>query len=311
MQLGAAEARGESPPAAARSPSGRLPNFLVIGAQKCGTTWLAEMLRQHPEVFTPARKELHYFNRKSNYAQGLAWYQQYFAEAGGHKAVGECTPNYLWVQEACPDSIPSLGLRLQRYDYANREVPRLVHEVCPDARLLVVLRNPVDRAISSHRHHIRMRRISPRSRILEVGGQFGIVSMGFYAEQLQAWEAYFPRDRFLVLIYEEDVRREPERALRRVFEHLEVDPEFKPGKIETRFNESSSDAYMFARYYAPRLTRRLFKAMPALERIRVPGMGVSNAERAELARVYAAEVDRLESHLGRRLDCWREERPAR
>ena len=291
---------------AGRALAGRQrPTFLVIGAQKCGTTWLAEMLRQHPDVFMPRQKELHYFNRKSNYAKGLEWYEAHFADARRQQAIGEATPNYIWVQEACPDRVPSLGIELERYDYANREAPKLVHAVYPDLRLLVVLRNPVARAISAFQHHIRMRRISPRSRILEEGGKFGILSMGFYTAQLEAWERYFPRNRFLVLIYEEDVQRAPDAALQRAFAHVGVDPTFTPEKIGTRFNERSSDAFMLARYYAPRLSRRLFRALPVLDRIPVPSMNVTTVEREELIRVFAPEVARLEVHLGRSLACWR------
>ena len=70
-------------------------NFLVIGAQKAGTTWLDDMLRQHPDVFTPPQKELHFFSKLSNFDKGLAWYCDHFSLLGDEKAVGECTPNYI------------------------------------------------------------------------------------------------------------------------------------------------------------------------------------------------------------------------
>jgi len=283
----------------------RDPNFLVIGAQKCGTTWLSEMLRQHPDVYTPGRKELHFFDRRENYERGIEWYRTHFGGATTERAIGECTPNYLWVQEACPTSIPGLDLPVKRYDEINAEIPRLVHEAYPDLRLIVVLRNPVDRAVSSFRHHIRMRRLPPRSNILEVGGELGILGMGFYTHQLLAWEKFYPRERFLVLIYEQDVRREPGSALRRTFEHIGVDPDFTPARTDTRFNARSSDAFMFARYYSPRLARAAFSVLPILNRLGIRGMGVSGAERRALSEVFAEETYLLERHLGRSLPEWR------
>ena len=74
-----------------------LPNLLIIGAQKCGTTWLARMLGQHPDVFM-AEEEIHFFDRAHNFARGTAWYESHFAAAAGQSAVGEKTPDYLWAE---------------------------------------------------------------------------------------------------------------------------------------------------------------------------------------------------------------------
>jgi len=65
------------------------PTFLLIGAQKAGTTWISAMLRAHPEVFVPRAKELHYFNLKENHARGMDWYLGQFGEYAGQKAIGE------------------------------------------------------------------------------------------------------------------------------------------------------------------------------------------------------------------------------
>ena len=73
------------------------PTFLVIGAQKCGTTWLAEMVSQHPEVAVGKVKELSFFNKIPNYRKGLKWYEDQFNVTGSTKAIGEFTPNYFWT----------------------------------------------------------------------------------------------------------------------------------------------------------------------------------------------------------------------
>ena len=284
----------------------RDPNFLVIGAQKSGTTWLAEMLRQHPDVFTSAKKELHFFDLKENYARGIDWYREQFAGATGQRAVGECTPNYLWVHELKPDVPADCPIEFHAHDEVNPDLPGLVHRHLPDAKFIVMLRDPVTRAVSGFHHNISMRRVSPRQRILEVGGRWGIVSMGFYHAHLTEWLRYFDRDRFLILIYEEDVKRGNELTLQRTFEHLGIDPEFEPTGIDQRFNKKSSDAYMALRYYSPRVARRLFRALPVLHELPVPDLSVNAEERAELRNVYRKDTAALEDLLGRRLTLWRD-----
>ena len=82
------------------APSGaRLPQFLIIGAQKAGTTWMHEMLGEHPDVFMPTPKELHFFDQRQVYDQGLEWYAGNYADAPADAILGEATPNYLWAAD--------------------------------------------------------------------------------------------------------------------------------------------------------------------------------------------------------------------
>jgi hypothetical protein len=107
----------------------RLPNFVIIGAPRSGTTSLAHSLSQHPEVFVTMQvKELHFFD--TNFDRGLDWYRQQFsgADAAAAKAAGEATPTYMYDETA---------------------MSRMA-ETVPDARLIAILRNPVDRAYSHY-----------------------------------------------------------------------------------------------------------------------------------------------------------------
>jgi len=288
-----------------------LPDYLLIGAQKCGTTWLAAMLSQHPEVFTPETKELHFFDRAARWARGPEWYASCFEGAEGAAAVGEATPNYLGVACAPPEDAvraferAGCTLRFEEYEDAPPDVVERIHALLPELRLIAMLRSPVDRAISSFYHHVRMRRIAPTRRILDAAGEWGILSIGFYHVHLQRWLARYARERLLVLLYEEDVQGDKEATLRRVFEHLGVDPGFAPAEAERRFNERSSDPWMFARYYSPSLARLAFRAVPALHGLPWPRLRVTPEERAVLADAYAGEIARLEELLGRSLDVWR------
>ena len=132
--------------------------FLVIGAQKSGTTWLFQMMRQHPEVAVAHPKEVDFFNRRANYEKGIDWYYTHFSTRSEHRAVGEVAPNCLWT-EVDRAEVPEVSLM--------PNAPALVHGHFPDLKLIVSLRDPVRRAISAYLHQIRAGRISPSSQITD------------------------------------------------------------------------------------------------------------------------------------------------
>lgn len=287
-----------------------LPNYLVIGAQKSGTTWLAAMLEQHPDVFASNPKEIHFFDLASNFARGLDWYASHFEGAGAALAIGEATPNYLGVDCELPAAAAAVlaasghPITLARYPDAPPDIARRIQSALPDLRLVAILRNPVDRAISAFYHHVRMKRIAPFRRILDTCGEHGILSMGFYHAHLQKWLELYPRERCLILVYEEDLLGEKHETLRRVYRHLGVRDDFKPREAERRLNERSSDPWMVASYYAPSLARRVFRAVPALHGLPWPDLSITESERQTLRATYLHERPLLENLLGRSLDCW-------
>lgn len=268
------------------------PNFLVIGAQKSGTSWLAQMIGQHPDVLTARRKEVLFFDKRYNYNKGIEWYRKQFPEHQGQKAIGEFTPNYLWT---------NLNEEEVQENESFPDVPRLVYEAYPTLKLIVTLRDPVQRAISAYHHHIRPGRVSPRSRILEAGRRFGIISMGYYHMHLTEWMRFFPPDRFLILIYEDDIVQNKEQTIARAFRFLDVDDGFVPENINTRYNFRNGHLYLHLRYYTPRLARKLKRTVPALMGLNVPKIRISQEEKETLARLYTDSNQELAQMLGRDL----------
>ena len=163
-----------------------LPNFLVIGAQRAGTSLLHQILAGHPEIYVPTqRKEIHFFDQY--FERGLDWYQSYFpapAEAGRYRAIGEVTPDYL----------------------ASPEVPAEIRRVLPEVRLVAILRNPVDRAYSWYQYARRSRNEQRDfRRFLEEDPT--ALEAGFYHRNLSRYLACFPRTQLHVMIYEDLVRQ--------------------------------------------------------------------------------------------------------
>ena len=115
---------------------------------KCATTWMAECLRRHPEAFVSTPKEVHFFTR--DYYKGFDWYLQHFKEADNSKAVGEYTVSYLCDENAAKRILESLG----------------------DVRILISLRDPVDRFWSAYRHYLRDGRLTGISDLPAPDGPF-------------------------------------------------------------------------------------------------------------------------------------------
>lgn len=218
------ELRRGGRPAPHEGPQGtptqhKLPDFLILGAQKCGTTGLFRYLVHQPTIERPSQKEVHYFDL--NHAKGLDWYRGHFPEAGGDRLLtGEASPYYIFHPLA----------------------PARVMEVLPEARMIVLLRDPVRRAISHYHHAVNKgyedlplekalaqeaERLDGEERRMEEDEgyrsfshqQHSYVARGHYAEQLERWYRSFEREQIMVLD-SQAVFGSPERALPKVHEFL-------------------------------------------------------------------------------------------
>ena len=268
-----------------------LPDFLIIGAQKSGTTWLADQLGRNPAVFI-APEEIHYFDKSYNVVRGLGWYGQHFRGARDGQQVGEKTPDYLWANgEGSEGHLP--------------DVHRRLHEALPGARLIVVLRNPVERAISALSHVIRTRRIAPVHRVddLLVGRQremlrgYGVIEKGFYYRQLSAYLELYDAAQLLVLVFEEDVSRDPAAGLRRAGTFLGLGPIFPSGPQGAKRNASRrSKLRLMVDYYVPPLrpVSRILDQLGTAWRPRA-----SERVLQKLYELYREENDALFTWMGR------------
>ena len=220
LALSIATQSQSSPPA-----EHRLPDAIIIGAKKCGTRALLKFISAHPNV-SAADAELHFFDR--HYARGLDWYRRHMPVAEPHHALAiEKTPKYL----------------------VDARAPRRAHRMNPRLKLIVVVRNPVTRAISefvqsqrrkrrhidqitsdqlermlysndtaathaNHRHHQRPRRIRT---------EWPVVRNGLYVQHVRRWLAHFPIEQFL-LVNGERLISEPSAELERVQAFLGLEP---------------------------------------------------------------------------------------
>ncbi|HYJ77188.1 MAG TPA: sulfotransferase [Actinomycetes bacterium] len=268
-----------------------LPDFVVVGAQKAGTTSLYRMLRKHPQIHMPGTKELHFFD--VHWDRGVQWYSQQFTPGRWQWRRGEATPYYLY----------------------RTVVRERMLEVLPKARIVVILRNPVDRAYSHYWHDLRRFELERHDREVfptfetavaferpyllghligrdgpelwkEAAGRRGTyIRRGEYIDQVEPFIESYGRERVHIMLLE-DLVAERERTLRELFGFLHVLK--RPARtIEdthaNRYRRPAGDGRMEPTAYVP----------------------MDPATREILAEHFKPFTERLETLLGRDLTHWR------
>lgn len=288
-----------------------LPNFLVIGAAKAGTTSLHWYLSEHPAVFMTPVKDPAYFAYGVDAGGRLLWgdlamhtfpirslgeYEQLFAEAGGAAAVGEASTTYL----ECPQA-------------AAR-----IRDLLPSVRILCSLRHPVDRAYSDYLMHLRRRgrRFDP-VRDLSAGSEWARpdsrwMRIGRYHEQLSRYFDAFPRARICILLFD-DLKRDPVGFMREAYRFLDVDPAFVPD-VETQHAAGGMPASMMlealfmrgarstAKTWIPKPAATWLRRLRARSLLQAPRLPAD--VKAELTGHFRDDIVRTSELIGRSLQHW-------
>jgi len=209
------------------------PEFLILGAQKGGTSSLYRYLLQHPEIHKSKRKEIHFFDLK--FAKGTDWYHRNFCFSFWKGITGESSPYYLY----------------------HPRVPMRVYEYNSNMKLIILLRNPINRAYSHFHHKIENNRESRSFREALTGNldncrkahdlllndqieyswdhqRYSYIDRGFYVDQLDNWLRFFPRDQFYINTSEFFFKNTNE-VCNQIFEFLKVGPKvIKTDKIHNK-----------------------------------------------------------------------------
>ncbi len=299
----------------------RLPNFLIIGAAKSGTTSLYHYLRQHPDVFMPTVKEPRFFayvddppamngpgDARTNEAAGAVYtldaYQRLFADAATESAVGEASPNYL---------------------YSSTAPPR-IHEHIPNARLIAILRNPVTRAYSHFLHLVRSGREPLRDFEAALDAEPERIAngwewswhyrrMGFYGAQIARYLDHVDPEQLTVYLFE-DFKADPVGLAQDIFRELGVDDAFVPD-TSMRYEKSGvpkSDRFQqflldpdhwvrrLSRYVIPESVRE--RLLVRMKNVNLEKPPLEPAVRERLIAAYRDDILRLQDLVDRDLSAW-------
>ena len=277
------------------SVGARLPDFLIIGAQKAGTTSLWGYLRSHPQVFVPDLKEPTFFVDEGTWGRGLDWYRGLFRGAGPDQVVGEASPGYTmfpWFASA----------------------PERIAATVPDVKLVYLIRDPIARMASSWLHS-RVDFLENRAMAEALIADTRYVALSQYAMQIEQYLEHFDRSSLLIL-RAEDLDADRKATVAKVCDFIGVDPS-RLGSTEERLNTSESKMIPLRRTEV--LHRYLIRARrPALAaRLASPGLSrwTQRAARAEdvtidddlrsrLLGYLKVDLLRLRELVGPDFDLW-------
>ena len=299
--------------------AGKLPDFLILGAAKCGTTALFGALSRHPRVYAAPVKEpffLAYVDDPPDFP-GLGGdrlsrrvisdyhaYEALFADCPPGAVAGEATAEYLYSPTA----------------------PAAASAFVPKARLVAILRHPVERAYSQYLH-MRHEGLEPLTSFEAAWGEedariakgwppvWHYRARGFYGEQLRRWLDAFPREQLLIELYD-DWLHHPEATLARICEHLGIEPNALPVKRENVSSQQPRWPWLHHRMVEDNALRRFAaRRLPLGIRDAITHtVGAVNLRtgpmldpplRARLAAEYSADLDLTEALCGRDLTAWR------
>ena len=263
-----------------------LPDFILIGAARAGTTWISKNLGEHPEIFIPRKKELHFFD--SQYPKGLEFYESFFRNVGTASAIGEATPAYLHVEP----------------------VAARIKEHLSDVKLIVSLRNPIDRLYSRYwnarGHYSENKGLSFEEKLKQ---KPAFIAEGFYVDHLRRYLDLFPREQFLILLFD-DLIADPAKFMARMYRYIGVSDDFASLLLGHQMNASADQKLVVK-------SRSLFWAGKALRRVgchnvarrlelknvaKLPSM--SSNTKGWLNDVYRDKNRQLEELIDRDLSHW-------
>ncbi len=285
------------------------PNFYVVGAPKCGTTSIWAYLRKHPQVFLPKFKEPSYFisapplpGFEDTYCNGdLERYQGLYREANGHKAVGDCSPGYLWDQRSA----------------------QWIHEVRPDGKIVILLRDPVDRAYS---HYYMFALVGEEkssffdavkrdnSASLAAANQWNnhlYLETGLYYEQVRRYVDIFGAEQVGIYLFE-DMEKDPHGVMTAICNHIGVDPALldadelaqvhnagRVPRVKWLYDTARSTlSFQARRKILPTSLRQWMRKSPLLYKHDKPPRDEGAAK--YLQSVYEPDLCQLEELLGRK-----------
>jgi hypothetical protein len=295
----------------------KIPNFLIVGAAKAGTTSLHAYLRQHPDIFMPAWKELSFFigdaHGPLHRVRKPAYYDSVFAGSENTRAVGEASTSYLF----------------------DREAPSIIRSELGRIKILIILRDPVAMSYSLYNHQVRRggetitdfesalavedkRRSDPEFKKGCYGwhANYYYFRRGLYSEQVQRYLDTFGQDFVKILLFDE-LSRDALSVVQEIFRFLDVDDTFvpdirvhNPGGGIVDIPRFWQDRGLFLKTYQYVFSKNIFKKVPHLLRNigRKPAQPLNPDTARNLRQRYYDDICRLEEIIGKDLSAWKHEK---
>ncbi len=291
-----------------------LPNFFCVGAQKSGTTTLHNILKQHPEIYLPKIKETKFFQNNSLFFKGLDFYEkEFFGKWKGEKAIGEIDPEYMY------------------FEYVPERIYKCIGE---DVKFIFILRNPVDRAYShywmSYRRGYECEsfenaiKLEPeRLKIDEFyKSHFSYIDRGFYAEQIERFLKFFPKENMFFIIFETEFITNRKNTIISLLKFLGVDSGIN---IDLNIKSNQASIYRWkslrdfiykpnhikkiGKFFMPnkKFRRRIIRALDKINQKKIKPPELTKTFKKELLdRFFLDEIKKLSKLIEKDLSVWLE-----
>ena len=264
------------------------------------------MLDQHPGTSLPSEKEIHYFGSAELFARGEDWYYSHFEGLDPDKVIGEASTIYFY------DRVPYWHNKSDQieFDESLPLIPELISQTFPAMKFIVVLRDPVHRAISAYLHWMKKGAISPLLDLRKVATDYPkmrILEYGLYARYLKVWMKYVRPERLRIILYEDQIKKNRDQTLADIYQYLDLDPTFKPEQPDKAVHKSWGWTRIVFNYYAGQISGKMMhsRAGRLLDRFDFLSGKAIKAEDIEFFRsVYLPEKEELTVLTGNPLSCW-------
>ena len=279
---------------------GNKVDIIGIGAQKSATTWLYTCLSAHPQIRCSSKEEMNYFDDSLSYSKGIEWYHKHF-EFGLWKTA-EYSPTYFYDQD----------------------VPERIYKYNPHAKLILSLRNPIDRAFSHYRHCLFSGYIPRGSGFWDtLENNPAMTEQGRYATNLKRFLGYFDIRQIQIILYD-DIKTAPQMVVEQLFKFLEIDDSIKPAVTHKRvevhqfvtsplLHNLVSSAYIsmkkvfgntFAKILKGSNAAALYKKKCIVEFSKTIPL-LSDNDRKRLLEIFMKDMQELSDIIGRDLSSWK------
>lgn len=262
---------------------------VVIGAMKSGTTSIYSYFKHHKDITLSRNKECDFFKDEQLYQKGHDWYESLFDKPGSRYI--DVSPNYS-----------------KRHIFPG--VAEKMAEYAPQAKIIYILRNPVDRMISHYMHNLSAGRIQYSfNRLIKKEKRRNYILSGCYAWQLEEYESYFSKDQILPIIFEEFIA-DRVKTMNRIYRFLGLEEnkaDFDYNNVAHKSSQKSRPSFIDTHVTNKQLNTRLKKVLPGRfsKRRRIAKPKLSKRKRDQLMHLFKEDIEQLEQKYN--LDCsvWR------
>ncbi len=290
-------------------------DFIGIGVEKGGSTWLGKCISEHPEIWFPKGREIYFFNdvdahflkfTTTKYERGIKWYKSQFVHCPNGKKKGEWAITYI----------------------CTKKTARRIKKHFPEVKLIAVLRNPVDRAFSQYLYEVRLGLIDKSmsfEEVLKVRPDY--TQKGYYAKQIKDYLEFFRKDQLLILIYEK-VKESPEKYVKKVWNFLGLeDKNYIPPSLKKRINTAGTALFPKVNYFMIKTeyflrSHGLDIILQFLEATEIRNLALkirdlnnkkysrypqmNEKTRLRLSSLYKGDITKLERIIGQDLSLWKD-----